>query len=118
VLALAYMATEIVHEEHVVEEPPHRDVFGVVASVLDLLFGLLYALLFVRFLLVFFGARPGAGFYQLIHGVTEPFYRPFEGLFATSSFEGWRVEWSILVAIAAYAILHWIIRGVLRLVAR
>jgi hypothetical protein len=112
------MATEIIHEEHVIEERPHNQAFFVVARVFDFAFGLLYALLLVRFALVFFGARPGAGFYQLIHESTEPFYRPFEGLFATSSFAGWRIEWPILVAILAYALLHWVIRGVLSLVGR
>jgi hypothetical protein len=112
------MATHIIREEHALDDRPHRDLIGVVERVLDLLFGLLYTLLFVRFALVFFGARPGAAFYQLIQSATEPFYRPFEGLFATSSFGGWRIEWPILVAMIAYALLHWAIRGVLRLVAR
>ena len=72
----------------------------------------------VRLVLVFFGARSGTGFYQLIHDATQPFYRPFEGIFATTTFNGWHLEWPILVAMLAYALLHGIIRAVLSLLTR
>jgi uncharacterized protein YggT (Ycf19 family) len=111
------MATEVVHEHHY-EERPHRRLVGLLARVLDLAFGLLYTLLLIRFALVFFAAHPGAGFYQLIHSATEPFYRPFEGLFATTTFNGWRIEWPLLVAVIVYALVHGVIRGVLSLLAR
>lgn len=111
------MTTEVIREEHY-DERPHRRLVGVLARLIDLAFGLLYTLLLIRFVLVFFAARPGAGFYQLIHGATEPFYRPFEGLFATTTFNGWHLEWSLLVALVVYALLHGAIRGVLSLLAR
>src|SRR5512142_2687173 len=98
------MATEVIREER-----PGGRLIGVIARVLDLAFALLYTLLLVRFALVFFGARPGAAFYELIHDATQPFYRPFEGLFATTSFDAFRVEWPLLVAIIAYALLHGVI---------
>jgi hypothetical protein len=111
------MATEVIREEHF-DERPHRRLLGLVARVLDLAFGLLYTLLLIRFALVFFAAHPGAGFYRIIHDATETFYRPFEGLFATTTFNGWRVEWPLLVAIVAYGVLHGVIRGVLSLLDR
>src|SRR5438105_13555536 len=111
------MATEVIREEHF-DDRPHRRVLGVVSRVLDLAFGLLYSLLFVRFALVFFGARQGAGFYQLIHDLTEPFYRPFEGLFATLVWSSFRIEWPLLVAALAYALLHGAIRAVMALLDR
>jgi hypothetical protein len=101
------------------EEPDHRiGIVAMVARVFDFLFGLLYALFIVRFLLVFFNARADAGFFQFIHSTTEAFYRPFEGLFATTYVAGGRFEWPLLVAIVAYALLHAGIRGILRLIAR
>ncbi len=111
------MATEVIREEHY-DERPHRRVVGLLARLIDLAFGLLYTLLIIRFALVFFGARPVGGFYQLIHDATEPFYRPFEGLFATTTFSGWRLEWPLLVAVIAYALLHAVIRGVMSLLDR
>ncbi len=112
------MATEVIRDDHVVEEPPHRRLVVVLARVIDLAFGLLYTLLLIRFALVFFAARPGAGFFQLVHDATEPFYRPFEGLFATTTFGGWRVEWPLLVAVVVYALVHGVIRGVLSILDR
>ena len=111
------MATEVIRE-HVVEDRPQRRIVGVVARILDLAFGLLYTLLLVRFALVFFGARQGAGFYELIHDWSEPFYHPFEGLFATSVWSSFRIEWPLLVAVLAYGLLHGVIRGVMSLLDR
>lgn len=108
---------EVIREERY-DERPHRRLLALVARLLDLAFALLYTLLLIRFALVFFAARAGAPFYQLIHRATEPFYRPFEGLFATSTFEGWHLEWSLLVALVVYALVHGAIRGVLSLLAR
>jgi uncharacterized protein YggT (Ycf19 family) len=111
------MATEIIREDYEVE-PPHHRIVGVLARVIDLAFGLLEALLLIRFALVFFAARQGAGFYQLIHDATQPFYRPFEGLFSTSTFAGFQLEWPLLVALVAYVLLHAAIRGVISFASR
>ena len=111
------MATEVIREE-TYEDRPHRRIVGVVARVLDLAFGLLYTLLLIRFALVMFGARQGASFFQLIHDLTQPFYRFFEGLFASTNFAGFVIEWPLLVAIVVYALLHGGIRAVLSLLDR
>jgi uncharacterized protein YggT (Ycf19 family) len=111
------MATEVIREERW-EERPHRRMVGVLERLLDLAFGLLYMLLLIRFALVLFGARQGASFFQLIHDLTQPFYGFFEGLFATTHIAGFAVEWPLLVAIVAYALLHGGIRAVLSLANR
>jgi hypothetical protein len=92
-------------------------VLGFVARVLDYLFGILYTLFVVRFILELFQARP-SGFVQLIRGSTESFYAPFRGMFATSTVDGGHVVWPILVALLAYMVLHAAIRGLLGLLAR
>jgi hypothetical protein len=89
-----------------------------VSRVIDYLFGLLYALLLIRFVLVFFGARTGAGFFQIIRALTDVFYAPFQGLFPTTSIETGHFEWPLLVAVLGYMVLHAGIRGLLRLLAR
>jgi uncharacterized integral membrane protein len=93
-----------------------------IGRVVDFLFGVLYALLFVRFALVFFGARTGAGFFQIIRSMTDVFYAPFKGLFATTTVDAGidtgHVEWPLLVAVLGYMVLHAGIRGLLRLLAR
>jgi hypothetical protein len=67
--------------------------------------------IFIRFLLMLFGADPLNGFASFIYAITYPFVLPFEGLFGgdpepalgVSQFAG-----SHLVAIAIYYIFAWI----------
>jgi hypothetical protein len=89
-----------------------------VARVIDYLFGVLYALLLVRLALEFFGARSGAGFFQIIRGLTDVFYAPFKGIFATTTVETGHLVWPLVVAVLGYMVLHAGIRGLLRLLAR
>jgi uncharacterized protein YggT (Ycf19 family) len=89
-----------------------------VDRILDYLFGLLYALLAVRFVLDLLNARTSAGFVQFIRHLTHPFYGPFHGIVATTWIRGMPIVWSLVVAGIAYALLHTAIRGALRLLAR
>jgi uncharacterized protein YggT (Ycf19 family) len=98
-------------------EPGTRAVFTV-ARIVDFLFAVLYTVLGTRFLLDFFQARKGAGFYELVRSMSDPFYRPFQGLFGASHVDGHPVVWPLVAAILAYMILHSVVRGVLRLAAR
>ncbi len=70
-----------------------------------LLFGILEALLGIRFVLGLLGANPGAGFAQFIYGITSPFLAPFVGLFGQPSFGGMVFEWNALIAILVYVLL-------------
>jgi uncharacterized protein YggT (Ycf19 family) len=101
-----------------VAHPSRAAVLGRVGQVVDYLFGLLYALFLVRLALEFFGARPGAGFVQFIRNVTDYFYAPFRGIFATTSVDGAHLVWPLVVALLAYMLLHGVIRGLLGLLAR
>jgi uncharacterized protein YggT (Ycf19 family) len=89
-----------------------------VARVFDYLFGILYALLAIRLFLEALNARQGAGFFELIARLTDPFYNPFKGIVRIDHVDGVRVVWPLVVAIAAYMILHAAIRGLLRILAR
>ena len=70
-----------------------------------LLFGILEALLGIRFVLGLLAANPTAGFAQLIYGMTAPFLAPFVGLFGQPDFGGMVFEWNALIAIVVYALL-------------
>ena len=48
------------------------------------LVAVLEVLLAIRFVLLLAGANEGAGFAQLIYGVTSPFVAPFAGLFGSN----------------------------------
>ena len=95
------------------------DVVDRVARVLDFLFGLLYALLAVRLTLELIGARRSSGFFELIAGVTNPFYAPFRGIVPSATVDGSHpIVWPLVIAIVAYMLLHAAIRALLRLVVR
>src|SRR5580704_1378546 len=77
-----------------------------VARVFDYPFGILYALLLVRLALDFFNAR-ASGFVQIIQRLTQPFYAPFQGMFAPTAVDGVHpVVWPLVVAVLAYMLLH------------
>jgi hypothetical protein len=88
-----------------------------VSQVIDYLFWLLYALLFIRLILVFFEAN-GVGFVRFIDGVTNPFYSPFRGIVSSPTVQGgYILAIPILVAMVVYGLLHLAINKLLWMVA-
>ena len=99
--------------------PSHRAyVMGRIARVVDYVFSVLYLFLIVRLVLEFLRARRGAGFYQFIASVTDPFYAPFKSIIETRSVDGSPLVWPLVVALIAYMLLHGLVRGALHLLAR
>jgi hypothetical protein len=73
-----------------------------------LIFGLIGALLAIRFLLKALGAD--AGFTQLIYGVTVPLVAPFVRLFGTpQAASGAVLEVRTLIALVIYALVAWLL---------
>ena len=70
-------------------------------------FYVLEALLFFRFVLKLLGANAGAGFTQLIYGLTAVPLAPFKFVFGASSVGGSIFEWSTLLAILVYHFIAW-----------
>jgi hypothetical protein len=70
-----------------------------------LVFGIIEALIAIRFVLEGLAANPNAGFAQFIYGITAFFMAPFVGLFGMPHFGTSVFEWSALVAIVIYALL-------------
>jgi uncharacterized membrane protein len=78
-----------------------------------LLFGLIEALLVIRFVLKALAASAEAGFAQLIYAVTGPLVAPFVGLFGTpQAGSGAVLELHTLIAMLIYALVAWlVVRG-------
>jgi uncharacterized protein YggT (Ycf19 family) len=90
-----------------------------VSQVIDYLFFIIYALFAIRLVLALMAARKSAGFTQFIFGVTDPFFAPFRGIVASPSVDGgYTLALPIVIALIAYAILHALINGMLRLLAQ
>lgn len=67
-------------------------------------------LLFLRVLLRLFGANPDNTFAQVIYSLSNPFVAPLNNLFGTPAFgRSQALEVNTLVAIAAYAILAYLV---------
>jgi len=79
-----------------------------------LVFGIIEALLVIRFILKALGANASAGFAEFVYGITQPLVAPFVGLFGTPASGGGAVlEPHTLIAIVVYALLAWLVgRGV------
>lgn len=89
-----------------------------ISQVVDYLFYVVYALLFVRLLLALFAARQRTGFVQFINSITDPLYAPFRGIVPSPSVEGgYTLALPIVIAIVVYALVHAGINGLLRLFA-
>jgi uncharacterized protein YggT (Ycf19 family) len=88
-----------------------------VARVFDVAFTFIHTVLGIRFLLDLIEARRASGFYQLVASASGPFYAPFKDIIATGTVGSHPIVWSLLVAMVAYALLHGLIRALLRVVA-
>lgn len=89
-----------------------------VVQVIDYLFGIVYVLLAVRLILGLIGANQSSPFVELIHAATEPFFGFFRGIVESPNVSGGStLGLPILVAIGAYALLHWGVRSLAKLMA-
>jgi uncharacterized protein YggT (Ycf19 family) len=104
------------HEQAAAESRQRRN-YAVARAVqaVDYLFYILYGLLGIRFVLTLLGASEQAGFVRFIQGLTEPFYGPFSGIVARPAVNGGVLDFPLLIAVLAYALLHMAVRGLLRL---
>ncbi|HTR77443.1 MAG TPA: YggT family protein [Gemmatimonadaceae bacterium] len=86
---------------------------------IDYVFYVMYTLLATRLVLALIGARPGNEFVEFIDWVTGPFYAPFRGIVASPTAPGgYTLAIPLLIAMAAYMILHAGINGLFRLAAQ
>jgi YggT family protein len=80
-----------------------------VIQLVYLIFGLIEALIVIRFVLKALGANASAGFAQFIYGITNPLVAPFYGLFGNPASQGSVLEVHSIVALIVYALLAWLI---------
>jgi YGGT family protein len=75
-----------------------------------LIFGLLEALLLVRFFLRALAANADAGFAQAVYAITGVLVAPFSGLFGTPQIaNGAALELSTLIALIVYGAIGWLL---------
>ena len=77
------------------------------ARVVYYVFGVIEAIIGMRFVLLLLGANKEAGFVSFIHNLSTPFMVPFDAVFKTQSAAGSSFELSSLLALAVYALVGW-----------
>jgi uncharacterized protein YggT (Ycf19 family) len=101
-----------VTEVRSVQRDPDREqrIFTLKATeIVWLLFGILEALIALRFVFKLIAANPGSPIVALVYGITDLFLIPFAGLTATPSAGGMVLEISSLIAMVVYALVAWAI---------
>lgn len=79
----------------------------VLINIVYFIFGVIIAIVALRFVLLLLGANPSAAFTQLIYQLSAPFMAPFEAVFGDTVARGAVFEWSALLAIVIYALIAW-----------
>jgi hypothetical protein len=87
---------------------------AIVIDIVYFIFGVIEVILGLRFVLRLLGANPDAGFVQIVYAISAPFMAPFEAVFATQQVEGAVFDWSVLLAMAVYALIAWGIASLIR----
>jgi uncharacterized protein YggT (Ycf19 family) len=87
-----------------------------IAQVVDYVFFLIYGLIGIEIFLELAGARDSNAFKRFMDTITLPFLAPFEGLFRDPAIGPSRLMFSYVAALLAWMLLHFCIRGLLRVI--
>ena len=108
---------EIEHREKIVEDigSAQRQNVQRVVQFIWLLFGVLEALLGLRFILLLMAANPANPFTQLVYSFTDLFMLPFAGMVSTPSAGGMVLEIPAIIAMIIYALVAWALTSLVRI---
>jgi uncharacterized protein YggT (Ycf19 family) len=87
-----------------------------ISQVVDYVFYVMYGLLGIRLVLTLLAANATNGFVVFINNVTDPVYALFRGIVPSpSAAGGYTLAIPIIISIGVYALLHFAINGLLRM---
>ncbi|MCX6038075.1 MAG: YggT family protein [Chloroflexi bacterium] len=110
------MSTNTESEVQTTQKEPERErrIFTFKATQLVwLLFGILEALLALRFGLKLIGANPASPIAVFIYGFTSLFLFPFTGLTGTPAVGGMVLEIPTVIAMVVYALIGWALERII-----
>lgn len=104
-------AAEVHHVREATYDPHEnrRIVAEKLVQAIYLVFGLIEALLAIRFVLLLLNANPGASFAAFIYGITDVLEAPFTGMFGNPGMNGSVLDVNALVALVVYALVAWLL---------
>lgn len=103
------MVREIERERVIVTTGTEPDIATAITTVIYVLLEIIGLVLLLRLILRLFGANPNNTFANLVYSLSDVFMIPFRGIFPTTSLEGFVFDWSVLVAMIAYAIVGYLV---------
>ncbi|HAV11314.1 MAG TPA: YggT family protein [Candidatus Moranbacteria bacterium] len=83
--------------------------FGIIRTLVNIVFGVIEFLLLLRFVFKFFVANPGTPFVSWIYGATASLVRPFAGILPDFKLGGFVVDFATLAALIVYAFIGYLI---------
>ena len=110
----------VVHE-HAEPVTPALSPVDTIRRAVWLVFGVLQALIVLRFVLLLLGANEGNDIVSFVIGVTDPFVEPFRGMFSLDSVSGASgsvLDVAALVALVAWTLVEALILGIVGLADR
>jgi hypothetical protein len=110
------MSDNRISEVQTTQREPERErrIFTFKATQLVwLLFGILEAMIALRFGLKLIGANPNSPIAVFIYGFTSLFLLPFKGLTGTPAAGGMVLEISSLIALGVYALIAWALERII-----
>lgn len=112
-MARTYVGTGRRGGHSVVHSETRRPIESVLINIVYFIFGLIEAILALRFIMLLLGANPEAGFTRMVYGLSAPFMAPFDAVFGETVIAGSVFEWSALLAIVIYALVAWAIASLI-----
>jgi YggT family protein len=101
-----------------VQRSPGVSVAERAAMITYLILGVVETLIITRVILKLLAANPSSGFVRFVYNLSAPLVAPFQGIFPTPVTQNSVLELSSLVAIAAYALIAWVIVRLIAIVGQ
>ena len=79
--------------------------FGIIRSLINIVFGIIELLLGLRFIFKFFVVNAGAPFIVWIYGVTAGIVSPFIGIVPNLNLGGFVIDFATLIALIIYSLI-------------
>lgn len=79
--------------------------FGILATLVNVIFGIILTLITLRLVFLLFNANPGNDFVAWVYNASQPFVAPFAGIFNDLALLSGRLEMATIVALVVYGLL-------------
>ncbi len=78
--------------------------FGLISTLISLIFGIITTLLVLRFIFMLFAVNSLNGFVSWVYSASQPFVAPFAGIFQNTTIFSGRIEMKTLIALVVFAV--------------